>query len=331
MNRSARSLPWQSFFLVVVVVASGGLFGFWALRDGGGAEGPAETQSAFTLEQIPFDGAKAYEYLKQICALGPRPSGSPGMAAQQRMLVEHFQRRGARVELQRFQFPHPLEGRMMAMANLVVTWHPDRKERILLCTHYDTLPYPLMDRQNPKGVFIGANDGGSGTALLMALGERMATLETAYGVDFVLFDAEEFLFHPQGRYFLGSEFFSRQYVENPPAHRYRQGVLLDMVGDADLQIYQERNSLSWPRTRALVEEIWKVAGALGVKEFVPRKKYEISDDHLALNNIAGIPTCDIIDFDYPPWHTQADTPDKCSSLSLAKVGWVIQEWLRGKR
>ncbi|MBI3463482.1 MAG: M28 family peptidase, partial [Planctomycetes bacterium] len=221
-------------------------------------------------------------------------------------------------------------GAPLPMANLIVEWHPERNERILLCAHYDTRPFPDRDPVDPRGLFVGANDGGSGTAVLMELGREMPKLAGRYGVDFVLFDGEELIYSDRDRYFLGSEYFAQSYVSDPPPHRYRWGVLLDMVGDADLQIYQERNSMSWPETRRLVNEIWTTARRLGVREFIFRPEHEIRDDHLALNNIAKIPTCDIIDFDYPHWHTRGDTPERCSALSLAKVGWVLQEWLRAK-
>jgi hypothetical protein len=154
------------------------------------------------------------------------------------------------------------------------------------------------------------------------------TLVTQYGVDFVLLDGEEFRFSNDDRFFLGSEFFAREYAENKSPYRYRWGVLLDMVGDADLQIYEERNSLYWKDTRPLVNDIWTTAARLGVHDFVAKPRHEISDDHTILHSIAGIPCIDIIDLDYPPWHTQGDTPDKCSALSLAKVGWVLREWLK---
>jgi hypothetical protein len=214
------------------------------------------------------------------------------------------------------------------MANLLVHWHPESKQRIVLCTHYDTLPFPLRDRTDPHGLFLGANDGASGVALLMELGNEMRGLKTDYGVDFVFFDGEEFIFSENDRYFLGSEWFARSYLAASDGCRYRWGVLLDMIGDADLQIYQERNSMLWEDTRPLVEQIWSTAARLGVREFVAVKKHEVSDDHLQLHNLARIPTCDIIDFDYPFWHTREDTPERCSALSLAKVGWVIREWLR---
>jgi len=283
--------------------------------------------SRLRLEDIPFNGARAYDYLKQICALGPRPSGSKGMDAQQKLLVEHFSNLGGKVHLQRFEARHPVDGSPVPMANLVVQWHPESKERVLLCAHYDTLPFPMRDPHDRKGVFLGANDGASGVAILMELAHDVPTLPTRYGVDFVLFDAEEFIFREDGEYFLGSEHFARSYRKEPPGHRYRWAVLLDMVGDADLQIYQEKNSVWWADTRPLVAEIWATAKRLGVREFIPSRKYEVRDDHLALHNVAGIPACDLIDFDYPAWHTRADVPDRCSALSLAKVGWVVREWL----
>lgn len=293
-----------------------------------GAAPPARVRSARPPAEIPVDGKRAFGYLEQICALGPRPSGSQGMQAQQKLLVEHFEKLGGKVSMQPFRYRHPLDGSPVSMANLIVQWHPERKQRILLCAHYDTRPFPDRDPVNPRGEFIGANDGASGVALLMELAHLMPELQGRYGVDFVLFDGEEFVFNERDPYFLGAEYFSRAYVAEPPEHRYRWGVLFDMVADADLQIYQEGNSVWWPDTRPLVEDIWRTAARLGVSEFIPRRGQEVRDDHIKLRNIAKIPTCDIIDFDYPYWHTTDDTPRRCSADSLAKVGWVAWEWLR---
>jgi hypothetical protein len=150
-------------------------------------------------------------------------------------------------------------------------------------------------------------------------------------VDFVLFDGEELVYQDGDPYFHGSEHFAKSYADEPPAHRYRWGVLLDMVADKNLQLLQEWHSVSWPDTRPLVGEIWSVARELGVREFIPQVGHRVLDDHIALHDIAKIPTCDIIDFDYPAWHTEQDVPSNCSPVSLAKVGWVIHEWLKGQR
>ncbi len=292
-----------------------------------------EHVSALRLEEIPFDGRAAYAYLRQICAFGPRPSGSAGMVAQQRFLSAHFQRLGAQVGFQEFTARNPLDNSTVRMANMIVQWHPDRPDRILLCTHYDTRPYPDRDTRNPNGTLLGANDGASGVALLMELGKWMPRLESKYGVDFVFFDGSEFAFK-EGTWrkkgdprFLGAEYFAHLYATESPPCKYRKAVLLDMVGSVDLQIDQEVNSMSWGDTRPLVDEIWRAAYRIGVREFIPARKHDVSDDHLKLHDVAKIPTAAIVDFDYPYSRTEQDTPFHCSPLSLAKVGWVIVEWL----
>jgi glutaminyl-peptide cyclotransferase len=333
-QKRPRGLPGQTALLAVVVVGGCVVLGYLALYGDRGPNRHAEAAvSRLRLEDIPLDGARAYGYLKQLCAIGRRPSGSTGMQSQQKLLAEHFQKLGGQVEFQRFQAAHPADGSPVPMGNLIVRWHPQNTQRVLLCTHYDTLPFPMLDRRNPRGTFIGANDGTSGVAVLMELAHQMPKLPCKYGVDFVLFDGEEFVFAGRGgsylgSFFLGSGHFARAYAENPPPYRYRWGVLLDMVGDADLQIYQERYSMSWDDTRPLVEDLWATARRLGVREFIPRQKYFVRDDHLPLHDTGKIPTCDVIDFDYPPWHTQGDVPQRCSALSLAKVGWVLREWLK---
>ncbi len=295
-------------------------------------------RSRFSLRDIPFNGESSLKVLQQICGIGPRISGSKGMQTQQQMLERHFRELGAQVEMQSFVVRHPQTGQDVVMANMIMQWHPERKRRVLLCAHYDTRPYPDRDPVNPRGRFVGANDGASGVALLAEMGRHMRDFNSPLGVDFVLFDGEEFVFDDQrDKYFLGSEHFARLYVSKPPEHAYEYGVLLDMVGDAELHLYQETNSMRWRDTRPLTQSIWNTAQRLGVREFVPRIRHEVRDDHLALHNIAKIPTCDIIDFDYPRpgrvnyWHTTQDTADKCSALSLAKVGWVVHEWLKTLR
>jgi glutaminyl-peptide cyclotransferase len=331
----------QSLFLLTIVAASSLLVGYLIATGDGWAvnavQPPVETGSAkrtqgkARLNDIPFDGAQAYEYLKQICAIGPRYSGSNGMARQQKLLVAHFDKLGGKVSRQEFRVPHPQTHDPVDMANLVVEWHPERKERVLLCAHYDTRPYPDQDRRRPRGRFVGANDGASGVALLMEMGKHMAALKGPVGVDFVLFDGEELVYRDGDPYFYGSEWFATTYAESPPQHRYRWGILLDMIADKDLKLLQEWHSVSWADTRPLVGEIWGIAAKLGVREFVPQVGSRVLDDHIKLHDIARIPTCDIIDFDYRAWHTEQDVPANCSALSLSKVGWVVHEWLQSLR
>jgi hypothetical protein len=331
-SRREAAFPWHWVVLAVVVTAA--LFAL-ANYDGGGLSSQRPVPSKLKLANIPVNGERAYGYLKDLCAIGPRFSGSEGMQQQQAQLKEHFSKLGGRVSFQEFNARNPLDGKTpVKMANLIVEWHPDRSERILLCAHYDTRPFPDEDPVNTRGIFVGANDGASGTAVLCELAHHIPTMKTNYGVDFVLFDGEELVYDGQrDPYFLGSEHFAREYAAMPPKHRYKAGVLLDMVGDAQLQIFREVNSMQTPGQRQIVNDIWSIARDLGVREFVNRTEHEVRDDHLALNNIAKIPTIDIIDFDYPVprgpnyWHTTLDVPEKCSPLSLAKVGWVVKVWV----
>ncbi len=286
----------------------------------------------------PLNSARAKKYLEQLCEIGSRTTGTSGMIQQQKLLEEHFTQLGGSVTYQSFMHKHPLTGAPVEVKNLIVEWHPERTERVLLCSHYDTRPFPDRDPRNKQGVFVGANDGGSSTALLMELGHAMGKLSTKVGVDFVFFDAEELVFAERnGEYFVGSTYFAQQYVSEPPKHRYRAGILLDMVGDKDLQLYYDEASFQY--APQLAREVWDIARGLGIKEFVPRVVHSIRDDHLPLNQIARIPTIDIIDFDYPTaasrtrsyWHTTADTPDKCSGDSMTKVGAVVLEWLKRQK
>lgn len=295
---------------------------FWYFATGQGAAEQAEQ-----IEQVELNPRRAYGYLVDVCRIGPRPSGSRGMARQQKLIADHFTQLDARVRFQSFDAVHPLYGSPVRMNNIVVSWHPESSERVLLACHYDTRPLPDRDRVNPRGDFIGANDGASGVALLMELGHMMSELELEYGVDFVFFDGEEFIFGRRGQYFLGSEHFAGAYRDNPPEHRYVSAVVVDMIGDRRLTLYQERNSLRL--APELTKEIWHIADRLGVGEFVAREKHDIQDDHLPLNRIAGIPACVLIDFDYPHWHTTRDLPSKCSGESLATVGRVLVAWLAG--
>lgn len=321
------------FLLAVSLISIAAVLAVWWAPGHGNGEALSQKANPAPVK-IPFDGEAALEMVKALCEIGPRKSGSPGMVKQQELLVEHFRKLGGQVRTQDFDVRDPESGQKITMKNIIVEWHPERKERVLLCAHYDTRPFPDQDPRRPKGVFVGANDGASGTAVLCELGRHMGDVKGKYGVDFVLFDGEELIYdQARDKYFIGSEYFSKSYVAEPPEHKYRGGVLLDMVGDKHLELYYEIGSLRFNRDLAFA--IWGTAKKLKVTEFIAKPGHEVTDDHLSLNKIAKIPTIDIIDFDYPKfgsdsyWHTEYDTPDKCSALSLAKVGWVLHEWLKG--
>ena len=258
--------------------------------EAGAADPPKAQPQSTPVATNPLDPQRAYGYLNQICALGSRKSGSEGMKKQQELLKAHFEKLGGKVSYQTFQANNPLGGEKVRMANMIVEWHPDRKDRILLCVHYDTRPLPDRDPDPAKktqGVFLGANDGGSGVAVLMELAHLMKDLSGPVGVDFLLVDGEELVYvERRDPYFLGATWFAEKYVKEPPPHKYRWGIVLDMVGEADLQICQEQHSATWRDTRPLVRDIWETAAKLGVREFEPHVRYVVQDDHLPLRSTA---------------------------------------------
>jgi len=327
----ARFWPILIASAVAIVSIIAGVIAFLAMvwRDGGNGS----NEPPLVIPK-PYDAARAEAYLRKICDFGPRPSGSAAMTAQQEYLTAAFTTAGATVKFQPFEARHPETGRAVTMNNLIARWNGDRPKRFLLCAHYDTRPFPDRDADDPKGRFVGANDGGSGVAAMLEISHQFAFLPPDIGVDIVLFDGEELVFRErQDPYFLGSTHFANTYKATPPEIPYRAGILLDMIGDKELRIYYERNS--WNHARDVCKSVFATAELLKVTAFVPRIRHEVRDDHLPLNEIARIPTINLIDFDYPRpgigvpqyWHTTKDVPENCSGQSIATVVYVVHQWL----
>ena len=265
-------------------------------------------------QNTAFDGERAYRDVQYQVSLGPRTPGSPGHAQQVEWMVAELQRAGWQTEVQ--------EGEQAGqpVRNVIATrgaLDPEA-EWVVLGAHFDTRFFADQDpdlarRQDPVP---GANDGASGTAVLLELA-RILPEDMERQVWLVFFDAEDNGNIPGWDWILGSTFFVQQLARQPDA-----AVIVDMIGDADLNIYLELNSD--PRLSAA---IWAQAAALGYGEaFIPTPKYRILDDHIPFRN-AGIPAVVIIDFDYPYWHTVADTADKVSASSLKIVGDTVLAWL----
>lgn len=331
-----------AIFIALACVLAGG---WWLImpHTGTNAQPQNKNKSGFATERgkpelpmpAPFDGSRAHEYLKQLCAIGPRISGSAGMKKQQELLEAHFKKLGGQVTFQRFTARQASQPNPVDLANMIVSWHPEQKRRVIICCHYDTRP--LADQEpNPRRwtePFVSANDGTAGAAWLMEMAHHIKSLPLNVGVDFVLFDAEEFIFdgpNPPNKdlYFLGSDHFAKEYRQKPPGHKYIAAVLLDMAAGKNAKFPIEGHSGTQAGT--LVSEIWRTAEALGVPQFKPTWAQPILDDHLALNRV-GIPAVDIIDFDYPHWHRLSDLPDQCSPETMAAVAKVLSVWMQRVR
>jgi len=267
-----------------------------------------------------FDGEQAYQYLIKQCDFGPRVPGSKAHQDCLNFLSAKLKQFGASVTPQPFRRKLPGFENPVTMTNIIASFAVQKTERILLCAHWDSRPWADQDSdsENRNKPILGANDGASGVAVLLEVARHLQLTEPKYGVDIVLFDGEDSGLPGQtDSYALGAQHFAKN-----KDFRYRPqfGILLDMIGDKDLQIYQEENSVNY--APQIVERIWDRAAELGSASFHASSGYQVTDDHLPLLNV-GIPCVNLIDFDYEYWHTLADTPDKCSPESLAEVGRLV--------
>lgn len=260
-----------------------------------------------------FDGQRAYEDVKTQVSFGPRSPGTPGHDQIRAWIQKELETAGWQVEVQESEaLGHPVKN--------IVAKRGDAPPQIIIGAHYDSRMVADQDPDpaNHTQPVPAANDGGSGVAVLLGLA-RSLPKDTA-PVWLVFFDAED-----NGRlegwdWILGS----REFVRNNPVQP-RAVVVVDMIGDADLNIYREKNS-----NQAITDEIWSTAKGLGYGDkFIDSYKYSMIDDHTPFLE-AGLPAADLIDFDYPYWHTTQDTTDKVSGGSLKAVGDTLLAWVMGQ-
>ncbi len=262
-----------------------------------------------------FDGQRAHRDIARQLEFGARSSGSHQQTEMLTWMETELHTAGWQTEIQ--------TGTMLTheIRNLIAK-RGAGPPQIIIAAHYDTRLHADQD-PNPANLQMpvpGANDGASGVAVLLELAR---TIPTAWEnqIWLVFFDAEDNGNIPTWDWILGSRYFVSQLTEHPDAV-----VIVDMIGDADLNIHIEKNS-----DLTLTTEIWGQAAALGyADQFIPTPKYRILDDHIPFLQ-AGIPAADLIDFDYPYWHTTADTLDKVSPESLQVVGDTLLAWLAQKQ
>jgi Zn-dependent M28 family amino/carboxypeptidase len=282
------------------------------------------TQTSTATAQIPreFNGTAALRDVEYQVSLGPRLPGSQAHRQAGDWIVKELQAAGWQVEVQETVFDSGT-GIRQPVRNIIAKWgDQDARPWLVLGAHYDTRLKADKDPDHAKrGQPVpGANDGASGVAALLELGRVLPghADDLRYKQVWLLFiDAEDNGHLPGWDWILGSKAFVASLTSKPDA-----AVILDMIGDADLNVYMEKNS-----DAALTKEIWDTAARLGYGDkIISQPKYQILDDHLPFLQ-AGIPAVDMIDFDYPAWHTTSDTPDKVSAQSLEVIGRTLLAWL----
>src|SRR5262245_10979365 len=271
------------------------------------------------------DGARALERVKHQVAQGSRVSGTAGNAAVRDWIASEVTRLGGRVERQ--AFVDTVGAQMWPLTNVIGHFGPATGRRIALFAHFDTRPWCDQDPDETKHETYcpGANDAGSGVAVLLEVAEQMHTRKPAAGVDLVFLDGEDFG-RPEApvEYGRGSRGYASRLPPPGDPARPVAGFLFDLVGDKDLEIWDEANSAQ--RATNLVDLVHEGARATGARHFKPGVRYTLIDDHVPLLD-AGLPAVDIVDFDYDAWHTSRDLPDQVSAESLAEVArvatWIV--------
>ncbi|MBI3933057.1 MAG: M28 family peptidase [Acidobacteria bacterium] len=302
MAHRPKPTPWKSkslWLAVTVAAAITALFGW--------SQWNTSAQQAGTL------GNAAMGHVQALVALGPRPVGTEAHRKMQQYIMEQLQATGAVVEQNSFTAETPLGAK--AMTNIIGrVGHPGGRI-IVLATHYDT---KLMEG------FVGANDGGSSTGLLLALAPRLAQRSLSHELRLVFFDGEEaFGEWSEQDSLYGSRHLAAKWQADGTAQRIGAFILVDMIGDSELDLLKDSNSTPWLR-----DQVWKVAARLGYSRYFLNREAAYQDDHLPFVR-ARVPSVDLIDLNYGPgnryWHTIEDTLDKLSPRSLQIVGEVVLE------
>jgi len=286
-------------------LAAGLLAAAWAI---------ASVPPASAAGAVAFDSARAFEHIRQLVAIGPRWPGSAGSAQARRYIAAQIEAAGLEPREQAFTASTPLGA--IEMANVTALIRGERSDRIVIGGHYDT---KLFRRFR----FVGANDGGSSTAMLLELARVLAPRKNPLSIELAFFDGEESLVEWwQGE---DNTYGSRHYVDaarrTGTLKTIRAMVLVDMIGDRSLNIRRDSHSTPW-----LTDLIWASAARRGHATHFLSDSMAHEDDHLPFLR-AGIPAVNIIDIDYAVWHTSQDTLEHVSARSLQIVADVLLDAL----
>lgn len=285
-------------------------------------------------EKVPlFSGSEAYDYVEAQLQWGPRVPGSDAHHRTLDWLEETLESYAGDQSVYRQSFQVTgYEGDSFELSNLLASFAPENRDRILLAAHWDSRPRAEEDPDRPEDPILGADDGGSGVAVLLALARHFSENPPPIGVDLLLFDGEDYGHSGDlDFYFLGSRYWS----QNPPVPDYRPrfGILLDMVGGEEAVFPKERYSLQY--APELTNAVWDLAQELGYEEAFPdRPGAHVSDDHLIVNRYTEIPMINIIHHRatdqgsaiFPPWwHTHDDTLEIIDPSTLQMTGQLLLE------
>lgn len=329
MNR--KLLPLGAAVAVIAVVGASAL-----RRPAPVGQGtPAQATASAPVNKATFEGARAYDLLKAQCDFGPRPAGSAAHEKMAAWLQEQLKPVTDEVTVQKWNETirsGPGAGQSFAFTNVfgILRGQDDLEKEaqkivpnLMLSAHWDTRPVADQDRDeaNRGKPILGANDGASGVAALLEMARVLKAERPRKTIVFAFWDGEDL-----GEFFHGAKHFaSRSRDAEWRRFRATRGILLDMIGDKDLRVTRDLTSIDF--APQLWEDFHSAVADMNKSEYFNGRAMSVLDDHVPLNR-AGIPTIDLIDFDYPAWHTVEDTPDKCSAQSLQVIGDMVLHFIR---
>lgn len=274
---------------------------------------PLAAAVAWAAEPASFNGGRAFEDLKRLAALGPRPSGSKALEQARQEILRQLRQAGVAAEEDRFVAATPAGS--VPMVNVIARIPGARRQVVIIAGHYETKRFDDF-------LFVGANDGGSSAAFLLEMARALAGRKNGFTCWLVFFDGEEaFQEFTETDGLYGSRHLVQKLTSDGELSRVEAMILVDMIGDARLNIHREDNSTPW-----LTDTVFRSARRLGYDKYFQDEPRAYVDDHIPFVN-AGVAATDLLDFDYGPnnryWHTAQDTLDKCSPISLTIVGRVV--------
>lgn len=295
-----------------------------------------ETASTAVATSVKFNADSAFATLQAQCAFGERTPGSTAHTKCGDYIVAKFKAYGLEVVEQKAEATM-WDGKKFGIRNIIAQYNPQATERIVIAAHWDSRPWADADKDTAKHRLpvMAANDGASGVSVMLEVARQIKALNPKVGVDFICFDLEDYGAPYWGTpaddasdWCVGSRYWANNF--HKPNYTARYGILLDMVGGKDARFHFEGHSLRYASTE--LAKIWEAAKTAGAGAyFVPEEGTYVTDDHVPMNEIAGIPTVDIIPYSstgFPAtWHTRQDTPENISKETLQAVGQTVLQVL----
>lgn len=293
--------------------------------------------------QVQFNADSAYASVVAQCDFGPRV---PGSAAHDRCgdyIVSRFKALGLSVSEQRAD-QKAWDGKVLHTRNIIAAYRPELADRIIICTHWESRPWADADPDSSlhREPVMAANDGASGVAVMLEVARKLEELKPELGIDFICFDSEDYGMPYWAEtddvadgsdWCLGSQYWAAH--PHVPGYKARFGILLDMVGGRDARFCFEGISMRY--ASEVMVHVWDAAGRAGASQlFLAEQGGYAQDDHVPMNEVAGIPTIDIIPYVEgehtfgATWHTTQDTPENISRETLKGVGQTLLQFLSEK-